>query len=47
MFWVKNDIFAERLKIAIQDNKVTQVILKKMSQGDMKGFIEKGKFLLF
>ena len=47
MFRVKNNIFIKYLRTAIQKDKITQVILKKMSLGDVEGFIKKDKFLLF
>ena len=37
-FRVKNIIFAEQLRTMIQDNETTQVILKKMSLGDIERF---------
>ena len=46
-FRVENNTFIKRLRTAIQDNKTTQAILKKMSQENIKGFIKKDKFLLF
>ena len=46
-FRVENDTFTERLRTAIQEDETTQTILKKMGQGDVKGFIKKDKFLLF
>ena len=39
MFRVKNNAFAKRLRTVIQNNKTTQTILKKISQGDIKEFI--------
>ena len=47
MFRVENDTFAERLRIVIQKDETTQAILKKMSQGKVKEFTEKDKFLLY
>ena len=47
IFRVKNNIFVERLRTAIQEDKTTQTILKKISQGDVKEFTKKDKFLLF
>ena len=38
-FRAKNDVFAERLRTAIQNDDTTQAILKEMGQGDVKGFI--------
>ena len=46
-FRIKNDVFAERLRTVIQEDKTTQVILKKVGQGDIKKFAKKDKFLLF
>ena len=46
-FKVKNDTFAEQLRSAIQKDKTTQAILKKISQEDVKKFTKKDKFLLF
>ena len=47
MFWVKNNTIIEWLRTAIQNDDTTQTILKEMGQGDIKGFIQKDKFLLF
>ena len=47
MFRVKNNIFAKRLQTVIRDDETTQAILKKLSQGDIKEFTKKDKFLLF
>ena len=47
MFRVKNNTFAERLRTAIQKDNTTKAILKKMGQGDVKGFTKKDKLLLF
>ena len=46
-FRIRNNTFAEQLRSAIQENKTTQTILKKISQGDIKKFTKKNKFLLF
>ena len=37
-FRVKNNTFAERLRTVIQNNKTTQVILKKISLEDIEKF---------
>ena len=47
MFRVGNNTFAEQLRIVTQENKTTKAIIKKISQGDIKGFIKDNKFLLF
>ena len=46
-FRVKNNVFAEQLRTVIQEDKITQDILKEMSLRDIKGFTKKDKFLLF
>ena len=46
-FRVNNNIFAEQLRTAVQENETTQTILKKISQGDVEKFIKKDRFLLF
>ena len=46
-FRVKNNVFAKQLRTAIQEDKTTQTILKKMSLGNIKEFAEEDKFLLF
>ena len=46
-FRIKNDIFAERLWIAIQEDKTTQAILKKIGQRNVKKFAKEDKFLIF
>ena len=46
-FRVKNDIFTKQLWTVIRENKTMQTILKKMSQGDIKRFTKKDRFLLF
>ena len=38
IFRVENNIFAEQLQTVIQNNKITQAILKKISQGDVEEF---------
>ena len=38
MFRVENNTFAEWLRTVIQNDETTQVILKKMSLGDVKEF---------
>ena len=35
------------MRIVIQKDKTTQAILKEISQGDIKEFTKKDKFLLF
>ena len=47
MFRVKNNTFIKRLRTAIQKDKTTQAILKKISQGDIEEFTKKERFLLF
>ena len=47
IFRVENNVFAEQLRTAIWEDETTQAILKKLSQGDVKEFIKKDKFLLF
>ena len=47
MFRVENNIFTEWLRIAIQSDETTQIILKEMSQGDVEEFTKEDKFLLF
>ena len=47
IFRVKNNTFIKWLRTAIRNNKITQVILKELSQGDIKKFTKKDKFLLF
>ena len=39
MFRAENNNFTEQLRIVIQNNETTQVILKKISLEDIKGFI--------
>ena len=46
-FRVKNNVFAKRLRTVIQEDETTQIILKKISLGDVEEFIKKDKFLLF
>ena len=46
-FRAENNTFAERLRTAIQEDKTTQAILKKINQGDIKRFTKNNKFLLF
>ena len=46
-FRVKNNVFTKWLQIAIQEDETTQIILKKMSLRDVKGFTKEEKFLLF
>ena len=46
-FRIKNDGFAEQLRTVVREDETTQVILKEMSQRDIKKFTEKNKFLLF
>ena len=46
-FRVKNNVFAEQLRTVIREDKITQVILKKMSLGDVEEFTKEDKFLLF
>ena len=47
MFRVKNNIFIKWLRAAIQEDKITQNILKEMSLEDVKEFIKEDGFLLF
>ena len=47
MFRVANDTFAEQLWAAVQNDKITQTILKEISLGDIEGFTQKDKILLF
>ena len=46
-FRVENNTFVERLRAVIQEDKITQNILKELSLGGVKEFAEKDKFLLF
>ena len=46
-FRVKNNTFTKRLRTTIQEDKTMQAILKEISQGDIKKFTKKDKFLLF
>ena len=46
-FRAENNTFVEQLWIAIWEDKTTQAILKEISQGDVKKFTKKDKFLLF
>ena len=46
-FRVKNNVFTERLRTAVQEDKTTQNILKEISLGDIKGFTKGDRFLLF
>ena len=46
-FRVKNNIFAERLRTATQEDKITQNILKEISLGDVKRFTKENRFLIF
>ena len=46
-FRVKNNTFTERLRLVIQEDETTQAILKELSQGDIKKFAKKDRFLLF
>ena len=47
IFWVENNTFAEWLRIVVREDETTQNILNKMSLGDVEGFTEEDKFLLF
>ena len=47
IFRAENTTFAKQLRTAIRNNKTIHIILKKISQGDIKKFIKKDKFLLF
>ena len=47
IFQVENNTFTEYLRIVIREDKTTQAILKEISQGGIKEFIKKNKFLLF
>ena len=39
IFRVENNIFAEQLRTVIQNDEITQTTLKKISLGDVEGFI--------
>ena len=41
IFRVENSTFTKYLRVAIQSNNITQTILKKMGQGDIKEFTKK------
>ena len=47
MFRVENNGFTEQLRIVIQEDEITQVILKELGQGDIKKFTKKYRFLFF
>ena len=47
IFRVENNTFTEWLWIVTQSDETMQAILKKMGQGDIKGFTKKERFLLF
>ena len=47
MFRVENNTFIKQLWAVIREDKTTQAILKKISQGDIKEFTKKDGFLLF
>ena len=47
MFRAENNTFIKRLRNVIQNDNTTQAILKEISQGDVKEFMEEDKFLLF
>ena len=46
-FRVKNDVFAEWLRMVVRGGETTQDILKEISLGNIKEFAEEDKFLLF
>ena len=46
-FRVENNVFTKWLQTVIQEDETTQIILKKMSLGDVKEFAKKDKFLTF
>ena len=46
-FRVENNVFAEQLRIAIQEDETAQTILKEMSLGDIEEFTKKDGFLTF
>ena len=46
-FRVENNVFTKWLRTVIREDETTQDILKEMSQGDVKKFTKKDKFLLF
>ena len=46
-FQVENNVFIKRLQTVIQEDKVTQTILKKISLETIKEFAKDNKFLLF
>ena len=47
MFKVENANFTERLRTVIQEDKTTQDILKEISLGNIEGFAEENKFLVY